>query len=243
MIGTALNVAGIVVGGVVGLTLARGLSPRVQFRIRGGLAALVVYAGAGMVWEGLRSPFTHTLKQLAIALVALSLGSFTGWLLGLQKSMNRSGEWIRNRLKSAESADGDASSRKASEGFITCTLLFCVGPMAILGSVQDGVDGQWKTLAIKGVLDGLATMGFVTTFGWSPILAAIPVLLYQGALTLAAGTIAPWIQAQDLKDSLNVVGGIIVCTIALVVLGIRKVPLANYLPALIYGPLFTRLIF
>ena len=243
MIGTALNVAGIVAGGVVGLTVARGLSPRVQFRIRGGLAALVVYAGAGMVWEGLRSPFPHTLKQLAIALVALSLGSFTGWLLGLQKSMNRSGEWIRNRLKSAETAEGDTASRKASEGFITCTLLFCVGPMAILGSVQDGVDGQWKTLAIKGVLDGLATMGFVTTFGWSPILAAIPVLLYQGALTLAAGTIAPWIQAQDLKDRLNVVGGIIVCTIALVVLGIRKVPLANYLPALIYGPLLTRLIF
>ena len=238
MIGTLLNVAGILVGGIAGLTVARGLSPRTQFRIRGGLAALVVYAGAGMVWEGLRSPLTHTLKQLTIAMLALSLGSFTGWLLGLQRGMNRIGESIRRRFQKSESAA--PSNVRPSEGFITCTLLFCVGPMAILGAIQDGVDGQWRTLALKGVLDGLATMGFVASFGWSPLLAAIPVLVYQGALTLAAGSLAPAMQDAALRDSLNVTGGIIVTTIALVVLNLRKVPLANYLPALAYAPLLTR---
>ena len=238
MIGTLLNVAGILVGGIAGLTVARGLSPRTQFRIRGGLAALVVYAGAGMVWEGLRSPLTHTLKQLTIAMIALSLGSFTGWLLGLQRGMNRIGESIRRRFQKSESAA--TSTVRPSEGFITCTLLFCVGPMAILGAIQDGVDGQWRTLALKGVLDGLATMGFVASFGWSPLLAAIPVLLYQGALTLAAGSLAPAMQDAALRDSLNVTGGLVVTTIALVVLNLRKVPLANYLPALLYAPLLTR---
>ena len=238
MIGTLLNVAGILVGGIAGLTVARGLSPRTQFRIRGGLAALVVYAGAGMVWEGLRSPLTHTLKQLTIAMLALSLGSFTGWLLGLQRGMNRIGESIRRRFQKSESAA--PSNVRPSEGFITCTLLFCVGPMAILGAIQDGVDGQWRTLALKGVLDGLATMGFVASFGWSPLLAAIPVLLYQGALTLAAGSLAPAMQDAALRDSLNVTGGLVVTTIALVVLNLRKVPLANYLPALVYAPLLTR---
>ena len=220
------------------MTVARGLSPRTQFRIRGGLAALVVYAGAGMVWEGLRSPLTHTLKQLTIAMIALSLGSFTGWLLGLQRGMNRIGESIRRRFQKSESAT--SSTVRPAEGFITCTLLFCVGPMAILGAIQDGVDGQWRTLALKGVLDGLATMGFVASFGWSPLLAAIPVLLYQGALTLAAGSLAPAMQDAALRDSLNVTGGIVVTTIALVVLNLRKVPLANYLPALAYAPLLTR---
>lgn len=238
MIGTLLNVAGILVGGIAGLTVARGLSPRTQFRIRGGLAALVVYAGAGMVWEGLRSPLTHTLKQLTIAMLALSLGSFTGWLLGLQRGMNRIGESIRRRFQKSDSAA--ASTVRPAEGFITCTLLFCVGPMAILGAIQDGVDGQWRTLALKGVLDGLATMGFVASFGWSPLLAAIPVLLYQGALTLAAGSLAPAMQDAALRDSLNVTGGLVVTTIALVVLNLRKVPLANYLPALVYAPLLTR---
>ena len=239
MIGTLLNVAGIVVGGVVGLTVARGLSPRTQFRIRGGLAALVVYAGAGMVWTGLHSPLTHTLKQLTIAMIALSLGSFTGWFLGLQRGMNRLGEFIRLRVQRGDQA-ADSSAPKPTEGFITCSLLFCVGPMAILGAIQDGVDGQWRTLALKGAMDGLATMGFVASFGWSPMLAAIPVLLYQGGLTLAASLLAPAMQDPNLRDSLNVTGGMVVATIALVVLNLRKVPLANYLPALVYAPLLTR---
>ncbi len=238
MIGTALNVVGIVVGGICGLTIAQRLTARTQYRIRGGLAALVAYAGFGMVWEGLHSPLTHTLKQLGIALLALSLGSFTGWALRLQSGMNRAGEWVRRRISKASTAESGAVS--PSEGFITCTLLFCVGPMAILGAVQDGLDGQWRTLALKGVMDGLATMGFVATFGWSPILAAIPVLAYQGTLTLAASFLAPVMRDAALKDSLNVVGGLIVGTIPLVVLDIRKVPLANYLPALVYGPLLTR---
>jgi hypothetical protein len=238
VIGTALNVAGIVVGGICGLTVARRLAPRTQYRIRGGLAALVAYAGFGMVWDGLRSPLTHTLKQLGIALLALSLGSFTGWVLHLQAGMNRAGESVRRRFQNATLAGPGAVSPTA--GFITCTLLFCVGPMAILGSVQDGLDGQWRTLALKGLMDGLATMGFVATFGWSPILAAIPVLVYQGTLTLAASFLAPVLRDAALKDNLNVTGGLIVATIALVILDIRKVPLANYLPALVYGPLLTR---
>ena len=89
-------------------------------------------------------------------------------------------------------------------------------------------------------MDGLATMGFVASFGWSPMLAAIPVLVYQGSLTLAASLLAPAMRDPALRDSLNVTGGMVVATIALVVLNLRKVPLANYLPALVYAPLLTR---
>ena len=232
-----LNVAGIVAGGLAGLTLARHLTPPVQQRLRLGLAGLVVYAGFSMVWQGLSGPPGHAAKQLAIALLALSLGSLTGWFLRLQRGLNRFGVWTRERIRQDAAATPDTV--RASEGFVTCTLLFCVGPLAILGSVQDGVDGQWRTLALKGVMDGLATMGFVATYGWSPLLAALPVLAYQGTLTLGARALEPLLHDAALKDSLNVAGGFIVTTIAVVVLGVRKVPLANYLPALAYAPLLT----
>jgi uncharacterized membrane protein YqgA involved in biofilm formation len=235
-----LNVGGILAGGVAGLTVARRLSPRTQHRLRTGLAALVVYAGFSMVWAGLRAPIGNTAKQLVIALLALSLGSFTGWLLGLQRGMNWFGRKARDRFaKASAGGAGAGAPANPSEGFITCTLLFCVGPMAILGSIQDGIDGQWRTLALKGLMDGLATMGFVATFGWSPLLAAIPVLAYQGTLTLAARLLEPLLRDPALKDSLDVAGGLIVACIALVVLDLRKVPLANYLPALVFAPLLT----
>ncbi|HTH48002.1 MAG TPA: DUF554 domain-containing protein [Candidatus Limnocylindria bacterium] len=237
MIGTMLNVAGIVMGGLAGLTLARFLTPQVQQRLRLGLAGLVVYVGFSMVWEGLHGPLGHAAKQLVIALISLSLGSLTGWFLRLQRGMNRFGVWTRERFqKDVSAAPGTVS---ASDGFITCTLLFCVGPLAILGSIQDGIDHQWRPLALKGLMDGLATMGFVATYGWSPLLAALPVLAYQGALTLGAQALEPLLRDAALKDSLNVAGGFIVTTIAVVVLGARKVPLANYLPALLYAPLLT----
>lgn len=111
--------------------------------------------------------------------------------------------------------------------------------MAILGSIQDGLDGQWKTLAIKGILDGLATLGFTATYGWGPILSAIPVLAYQGSLTLAAQWMEPLVRGDEMKASLGIAGGLIVACIAVVILNIRKVPLANYLPALIVAPILT----
>lgn len=238
MTGTLLNVAGILAGGVAGLSMARPLSPPVQHRLRLCLAALVAYAGLGMVWQGLHAPPGHTAKQLGIALLALSFGSLTGWLLRLQRRISRVRNWTRDRFsRASESAPGAVSP---GEGFVTCTLLFCVGPMAILGSIQDGLTGHWQTLALKGVMDGLATMGFVATYGWSPLLAALPVLAYQGTLTLGARALEPLLHEASLQDSLNVTGGFIVATLALVVLGLRQVPLANYLPALVYAPLLTR---
>lgn len=242
MIGTLLNVGGIVLGGVAGLTFARSLSPKTQQRLKLGLAALTIYAGFSMVWDGLKSPVGHAAGQLGIALLALSLGSFLGWLLRLQRGMNRLGKFARERFTKATTppADGTAAPRpNPSDGFVTCTLLFCVGPMAIVGAVQDGLNGDWRTLALKAVLDGLATMGFVATFGWSPLLAALPVLAYQGTLTLGARALAPLVEDAALRDSLGITGGFIVAMISLVMLDLRKVPLANYLPALVIAPLLT----
>jgi uncharacterized membrane protein YqgA involved in biofilm formation len=242
MIGTFLNVGGILVGGIAGLTVARNLSPRAQQRLRLVLVLLTIYTGFSLIWQGLKPPFGHAAGQLGIALLALLLGSLLGNLLRLQRGLNRAGQWARERFSRATQAaqaglKPDAARR--SDGFITCTLLFCVGPMAIIGSVQDGLNGDWRTLAVKGLLDGLATMGFVTTFGWSPLLAALPVLAYQGLLTVGAHALAPLVEQTALRDSIGVTGGFIIATISLVILDLRKVPLANYLPALVLAPLLT----
>lgn len=243
MIGTFINVGGILLGGLLGLTVGRHLSARGQQRLRMLLVLLTVYAGFSLIWQSLHLPVGHAAGQLGIALLSLMLGSLLGNLMGLQRLTNQAGKWARERFAAAQG--GAAPSRHAAaarrtDGFLTCTLLFCIGPMAIVGAVQDGLNGDWRVLAVKGLLDGLATMGFVATFGWTPLLAALPVLVYQGLLTVGAHALAPVITEPALKDSLGLTGGFIVATVSLVILDLRKVPLANYLPALVIAPLLTR---
>jgi len=158
--------------------------------------------------------------------------------LHLQKGLNRLGQYARERFTKA----GAEKAQRWSEGFITCTILFCVGPMAILGAFQDGLDGHWQTLGVKAIMDGLATMAFVGTFGWGAILAVIPVVAYQGTISLAAKSLAPFFLEPanaPLLNSLNATGGLLVFCIALIILELKKVELADYLPSLIWAPLIT----
>ncbi len=243
MIGTWINVVGILLGGIAGMTFARNLSAAAQLRLRRLLVGLTVYAGFGAIWRSLQAPPGHAAGQLAIALVALSVGSALGRVLGLQRAMNRAGQWARERFAratAAERAGVRPDAVRRSDGFITCTLLFCVSPLAVVGPVQDGLNGDWQALAAKGLLDGLATMGFVASFGWSPLLAAVPVLAFQGLITVGAHALGPWLGTEAARDSVGITGGFIVATLSLVILDLRKVPLANYLPALVLAPLLAR---
>ncbi|MBI3875945.1 MAG: DUF554 domain-containing protein [Verrucomicrobia bacterium] len=174
------------------------------------------------------------MKQLGIMLLSLSLGNFTGYLLRLQRGMNTLGRYARDRF-----AKADANADNFSEGFVTCTLVFCLGPMAILGPMEDALDGSVRILAIKAAMDGLATMGFVATLGWGCVLSVVPVVAYQGTITLVAGALQPYLVKSDLLDSVNATGGLVVFTISLVVLELKKVQLANYLPSLVWAPLLT----
>jgi hypothetical protein len=235
MIGTILNAAGILAGGIVGLTVSKQLSPPRQQVLKVLLGVLVVFVGLKTTWTSLGGSFGTVMKQLAIVVLSLMLGRLTGKLLRLQKFSNRLGEYAKKKIAGA----GGADSRRFSEGFVTCTLLFCVGPMALLGALQDGLEGQWQTLGIKAIMDGLATMAFVSTFGWGAILAVVPVVAYQGTITLGARALAPYLQQQALVDSVNATGGLLIFSIALVILEIKKIELADYLPSLAFAPLLT----
>jgi uncharacterized membrane protein YqgA involved in biofilm formation len=234
--GTIINAAAIVAGGALGRVAARWLTPRRQAVIKVILGALTVYVGLSTTIKAFHGSLGQIGKQFGIMLLALMLGSALGRLLRLQRGLNHLGRYARERFASAQQP-GDA--HKFSEGFVTCTLLFCVGPMAILGPIQDGLNGDFKLLAIKAAMDGLATVGFVAAFGWGAALAVVPVFVYQGTITLLARWAAPQLQDQMLIDSISATGGMMVFSIALVVMELKRIELANYLPALAVAPLLT----
>jgi uncharacterized membrane protein YqgA involved in biofilm formation len=236
MIGTALNVAGILIGGLAGLGRRKPLSPANESFFKVALGVFTIFYGLRLTWISVNGSFLQILKQLLIAVLALVLGKMTGRLLRLQKMSNRLGRDARERIAAIKPAD----PRQSGEGFKTCAALFCAAPLAILGSVQDGLAGYYYPLTVKAVMDGLATMGFIRLFGWGVMFAAVPVLAFQGTITLAcAQFLKPLLEAHGLVDSVNAPGGLLVFCVALVILGLKRIELADYLPSLAFGPLLT----
>jgi uncharacterized protein len=233
--GTILNGAAILLGGIIGLSMRKQLSVQRQHMIKLVLALLVIIVGLSTTWKSLGGGFWSVLKQLGIMILSMMIGNLIGKLLHLQKGVNRLGQYAQKKLTPSESGQAP----RLGEGFIAATLLFCVGPMAILGSIEDGLSGKWHTLGVKALMDGLATMALVSTLGWGVILAAIPVVAYQGTITLCARLLGPLLEQQALLNSINATGGMLVFCLALIILEIRKVEVADYLPSLAVAPLLT----
>ena len=239
MIGTALNVAGILIGGVVGLVRRKPFSPARESFFKVALGVFTVFYGLRLTWVSLNGSLWQILKQLLIAVLALMLGRLTGRLLHLQKMSNQLGREARERIAATKPAD----SGRLSDGFKTCAALYCAAPLAMLGALQDGLSGYYYPLAVKAVMDGLGTMGFALLFGWGVLLSALPVLAFQGTITLVcAQYLRPFLEAHGLVDSVNAVGGLLVFCVALLIFEIRRIEVTDYLPALIFAPLLTFLL-
>ena len=236
MIGTALNVAGILIGGLVGLTRRKPLSPVNESFFKVTLGVFTVFYGLRLTWISVNGTFLQISKQLLIAVLALVLGKMAGQLLHLQKMSNSLGRQARERMSASKPAD----PRQLSDGFKTCAALFCAAPLAVLGSVQDGLSGYYSPLAVKAVIDGLATMSFISMFGWGVMFAALPVLVFQGTITLVcAQYFRPLLETHYLVDSVNAAGGLLVFSVALVIRQLKRIELADYLPSLVFAPLLA----
>lgn len=233
ILGTLINAAAIVLGGVLGLTRRGQIAPKTQLALKNILGILVVIVGLSTSWSGLATGGVgRFFKHLGIAVLAMMLGHVTGRLLRLQKGLNRLGQFAGSKV-------GDAGQGRVvswNDGFVACTILFCLPPIAVFGAVLDGINGHWQTLAIKAAMDGLAAMAFVSTFGWSTLAAAVPVIAFQGSLTLAVRALAPQILSPAMTDCLLATTGLLVFCIALLILEIRKIELADYLPSLLWAP-------
>ena len=238
MIGTFLNVAGIIIGGIAGMMRRRPLSVNNEAFARVAVAAFTVFYGLRLTWMSLAGPFMHVFKQLLILLLAMSLGKLLGKLLRLQQTSNQIGRWAHEIIKGAKPGVG----MPASEGFKACAALFCTEPLGILGAIQDGLSSPpyYYTLAVKGIVDGLATLGLINVLGRGIVLSAIPVMAFQGTITLLCSRLLePVLSARDLVDPINMVGGLLVFSVAVVMLGLRKIELADYLPSLVIAPVIA----
>ena len=238
-LGTLINAFCILIGGLVGLRLSRQLPDSTQHRIRRFLAALTFFAGSYMIvnglhggWETLGS-FWKLLGFGGIALLAISFGNLFGTWLKLQERLDKLGQAAKDRFAKMK----DARPATFSDGFVTCTILFTVGPMSLLGAVEEGLGNVPTSLLVKSAMDGVATLCFAPRFGVGVLLSIIPLLAYQGTVTLLASNLVFIKDEPVLLAIFNLVGGLLVLTIILVILEVQKVPLANYLPALVLGPL------
>jgi uncharacterized membrane protein YqgA involved in biofilm formation len=240
VIGTILNAAAIVVGGLAGLMIKKQPSAATQSFFKVALGAGTVYCGLRLTLLSLGGSLGNVLKQLGIVLLSLSLGNLGGKLLHLQKASNRIGQLTRERMAAAT----PENPQRFSDGFVVCSLLFCAAPLGILGAIHNGLlPDYFYPLAIKAVMDGLATMSFAAMFGGGVVLSAVPVLVFQGTITLAcAHSLVPFLQGRGLIDTVNATGGLLIFCVALLIFEVRKVPVTDYLPSLVFAPLLTWLL-
>lgn len=237
MVGTIANAVGIALGGVLGLVLKKPLGVGTESLLKLVLGALTVYIGLRLTLTSLQGTFAQVLVQLCVVVVAMTLGKVTGRLLGVQRLSNRLGRFARVGIETVPAGTG-----RFADGFKTCTVLFCAAPLSVLGALQDGLSAYWAPLFVKAVMDGLTAFAMTRQFGWGVVASAIPVMAWQGTITLIAHGLAPWLESHQLIGSINATGGLLVFSVALVILGLKRIALADYLPALLYAPVLTVLL-
>lgn len=230
--GTVINAVAIVLAGIVGTVIGDRLPGRMRQTVVAGLGVISLLIGLQMALKT---------EHLLIVLGSVVLGAVVGEALDLDARMESLGRWLERsvqRLGFVGSGAGEegSSSGGFSRGFVVASLMFCIGPMAIMGSIQDGLTGDYQILAVKSMLDGFASIAFASTLGIGVAFSALPVLLYQGGLTLGAG----WLKSlltEAMVTEMTATGGLLIVAMALQILEVRRIRVANLLPAIVLAPL------
>ena len=221
MIGTFVNVAAIVVGSALGVLLRRGISEKTQQVVLQGIGLCVLVIGT-------MSAITTEMPLLLV--ISISLGGLIGTVIGIERKLDAWGERTQQRFHREGSVP-------FAEGLVTATITFCVGAMAILGSIESGLHHNYQLLFIKATLDGFFALLLATTFGFGVAFSAVPVLIYQGAITLGAGVLAPLL-TDAMMVEVSAVGGVLIIGIGLNLLNIKKIHVGDMLPAVLIPPLY-----
>ncbi|HZK24503.1 MAG TPA: DUF554 domain-containing protein [Oscillospiraceae bacterium] len=211
--GTIVNGIAIVVGGLLGVCLGHKMPERIKELIMQGISLAVLVIGMQMALQ---------MQNAVLIIFSLIIGGVLGELIGIDEWLQRVGSWLEQRAARASSG--------LARAFVFATLVYVVGAMAVTGALESGLLGQHQTLYVKAILDGFTAIAFAATMGPGVCLAAIPVVLYQGGIALAAGSLQPYLSPAVLLE-LTGVGGILIIAIAFNLLALKEIKVANFLPA------------
>jgi uncharacterized protein len=221
--GTLINVGTVLLGTLIGVLIGHRLPPGIQQRVLYGLGLVTLVLGidGALDWED---------TNPIIVMGGVLLGGITGEVIGIERRLGTLGDYLQRRF-------AGAGHSRISEGFVSASLLFCVGPLTVVGSIQDGLTGDYDQLVVKALLDGFASIALAATLGWGVGLAAVTVLIIQGGITLGAAPLDDVLgEGTEALAALTSAGGILIIGISLKLLELRDVKVGNYLPALVFAP-------
>ena len=236
-IGTVVNVLTVLGGTVIGLLAGRRLPDRLRSTVLSGVGLLTIVIGIQQA--------TKT-RNVVFPLVALILGAVAGEALSIEERLealvDRIRRLVERRLVERGPVEPASASTSFVEGFVAASLLFCVGPLTILGSIKDGLGGpdHAQLLFVKAALDGLVAIVFASTLGWGVAFSALTIVVVQGSLTLAAGA-ADRVLTARMIDEMTATGGVMIMGIGLRLLDLKRVRVASFLPALVLAPVAVAL--
>lgn len=235
-LGTIINVLTVVIGSALGLIFKNIIPKRLEKTVVSGIGLSVCFIGISGVLSKMLYIDGGAIKTryTMLMVISLVLGAVIGELINIEKHLESFGDFCKSKVK----LRGENS--RFTEGFVSASLLFCVGAMAIIGSIEDGLAGDPTTLVAKAVMDGTVSIFFAASFGAGVFLSAIPVLIYQGAITLLAGVVEPLL-SDTLINQVSLVGSVLILGIGINMLSNAKIKLGNLLPAVLI-PIFYNII-
>lgn len=219
MLGNNVNTIAIIVGSVIGLLLKNGLKEKYKTTVMHSVGLCVLFIGATSTIKGLLNENSEAI----LFIISLVIGGIIGEWIKIEDKINQLGEFIQGKFKS--------KSSNIAQGFVTASLLFCIGTMSIIGALESGLRGNHNMLFAKSVLDGITSIIFTSTLGIGVAFSAIMVFLYQGIIVLFAGTVEPYMSADVIRE-MSIVGGILIFSLGLDLLNIKKIKTGNLLPAI-----------
>ncbi len=225
MTGTLINVGAILIGTAIGSLAGSRLPSRMRRIVLYGIGLVVILLGFQMAVRT---------QNILVVLGAVLIGGIIGELLRIEERLEQLGQFFQARFSKG-------SEQSIAEGFVTASLVFCVGPMAVLGSIADGLSGDYSLLSVKAVMDGFASVAFGASLGWGVGLSAISILVYQGGLTLAAGVL-PGALNDAMITEMTATGGLVIIGVGIKLLDLKDLPLANLVPAIAVAPIILALI-
>jgi len=227
MTGTFINALTVVLGGSLGSLLGERLPPRIREIVVQGIGLVVLAVGMDMALSS---------DNFLLVLGSILVGGILGEWWQLQRRLDDAGRWLESKAERFPFL----TRGEFTKGFVMASLVFCAGPMTVLGSIQDGLSGDYTLLAIKSVLDGFSSLAFAAAMGMGVTFAAITVLVVQGTLTLGASLFESLL-TEAMITELTATGGVVMLGIGLLMLEVKRIKVANFLPALVMAPLLVAL--